>query len=116
MSNQTSTAADITPRQAYDKGHRCRAELLDDALDRFERKYCRHADGQVMCELEHAYINGFEDAAHGERRHATRCRFGVAHAGGHTYCRDGQDDGVSSYADLEARARAEATAYAERVR
>lgn len=93
---------DITPLDAYNKGYRCTAEMWDDAQDAFSKKYCRHAPGGKMCELEHAYLSGLNDRAEGVR-HAPNCRFGVANPGGHEICRAGGDDGVSTYRQLEAR-------------
>lgn len=77
----------ITLKEAYLKGYRVGSTVdLDVAQERFIRKYCQHpVRANVVCELEHAWLNGFEDQPCGVK-HALSCPLGVAHPGGHAEC------------------------------
>lgn len=59
----------ITVRDAYRKGARSRGTAADwdDALLRFTRRYCAHAEYAAMCDLCHAWCDGFSGIELGER-------------------------------------------------
>jgi hypothetical protein len=54
----------FTLRQAYDKGYRSSLTNVDwdVALERFSRKFCPPHSPVEMCNIEHAWADGFDDA------------------------------------------------------
>lgn len=59
----------ITLREAYEKGRRTQRTHADwdDAVVRFSNKYCAPHSPSIMCGLEHAWANGFDDAGEDNR-------------------------------------------------